>query len=128
MFDSPLAPTPLALTVIVVSADSGPSLRQCVRSVLACCSTPLELYLVDNASSDGLPQAIARAHESDPRLKMIYNRKNLGFGAAVNRAAEVARGQTLLILNPDCVIDEPTLQRLLGIVESESKVGLLGAV
>jgi N-acetylglucosaminyl-diphospho-decaprenol L-rhamnosyltransferase len=116
-----------ALTVIVVSADSGPSLRDCINSVLAC-ATPLELLLIDNKSGDGVPQAIARAHEKDPRLTVIYNHANLGFGPAINRAAAQARGQALLILNPDCLLEEPALQRLLAVLASEPKVGVIGAV
>ncbi|GLQ92354.1 glycosyltransferase family 2 protein [Dyella acidisoli] len=123
------APDPfqLQLSVIIVSADSGPSLRDCVKSVLAC-TIPLELLLIDNASTDGIPQAIARAREADPRFKVMYNHANLGFGPAVNRAAAQARGENLLILNPDCLVDQTTLQRLLDIVATENKVGLVGAV
>jgi N-acetylglucosaminyl-diphospho-decaprenol L-rhamnosyltransferase len=115
------------LSVIIASADSGPSLRDCVKSVLAC-QIPLELLLIDNASADGIPQAIARARESDPRFRVIYNHANLGFGPAVNRAAAQALGQALLILNPDCLIDERALQRLLDILATENKAGLIGAV
>jgi N-acetylglucosaminyl-diphospho-decaprenol L-rhamnosyltransferase len=120
-------PTTPTLSVIVVSADSGPSLRDCVNSVLAC-TTPLELLLIDNASSDGIPQALERARENDPRLKVIYNRANLGFGPAVNRAAAQARGQVFLILNPDCLLEQAALQALLDVLNTEQKVGLVGAV
>lgn len=119
--------TSLALSVIVVSADSGPSLRDCVNSVLAC-TIPLELLLIDNASSDGVPQAIARARENDHRLKVIYNHANLGFGPAVNRAVAQSHGQALLILNPDCLVEQQALQRLLDVLAAESKAGLVGAV
>jgi N-acetylglucosaminyl-diphospho-decaprenol L-rhamnosyltransferase len=122
-----LDPTSPVLSVIVVSADSGPSLRDCVNSVLAC-TTPLELLLIDNASSDGIPQALERARENDPRLKVIYNRANLGFGPAVNRAAAQAQGQVFLILNPDCLLEQPALQGLLNVLNAEQKVGLVGAV
>jgi len=119
----------LPLSVIVVSADSGASLRDCVRNVLAC-TTPLELLLIDNASADGVPEAIERAyeHEQESRLKVIYNRANLGFGPAVNRAARQARGAALLILNPDCLLDQASLQRMLDVLANEPKVGLVGAV
>jgi N-acetylglucosaminyl-diphospho-decaprenol L-rhamnosyltransferase len=122
-----LDPTSPLLSVIVVSADSGLSLRDCVNSVLAC-TTPLELLLIDNASSDGIPEAIARAHENDARLKVIYNHANLGFGPAVNRAAAQAHGQVFLILNPDCLLEQSALQRLLEVLHTEQKVGLVGAV
>jgi GT2 family glycosyltransferase len=115
------------VSVIIVSADSGPSLRDCVSHVLAC-TIPLEVLLIDNASSDSIPQAIARARESDPRFRTIYNHTNLGFGPAVNRAAAQARGDMLLILNPDCLMDQDSLQRLLDVLAAEQKVGLVGAV
>lgn len=117
----------LQISVIVVSADSGPSLRDCVRQVLAC-STPLELILIDNASSDGVPQALARAHEHDPRFRLIQNHANLGFGAAVNRAERMARGELVMVLNPDCLIDQASMDRLLAPFADEPRLGLLGAV
>lgn len=115
------------LSIIVVSADSGPTLRECIYGVLGF-SIPLEVILIDNRSNDGIPQAIERAREHDHRLKVIYNHANLGFGPAVNRAAAKARGQALLILNPDCMIKESELQRLLDVMVSENKAGLIGAV
>lgn len=115
------------ISIIVVSADSGPMLRECIYGVLGF-SVPLEVLLIDNGSNDGIPQAIGRGRESDPRLKIIYNHKNLGFGPAVNRAAAQASGQTLLILNPDCMIKESELQRLMEILSKEPKAGVIGAV
>ena len=110
-----------------MSADSGPSLRDGVREVLAS-TLPLELVLIDNASTDGMPQAIAQAHAGDQRLRVIENRTNLGFGPAVNRAAAEAGGETLLVLNPDCLLRESALQRLLDILEAHPRAGLIGAV
>jgi len=78
--------------VIVVSADSGQGLRDCVHRVLAC-STSLELLLIDNASADGVPQALARAYEHEPRFHLMQNHGNLGFGPAANRAAAQAKGR-----------------------------------
>jgi len=71
------------LSVIVVSADSGEMLRECVARVLAC-TMPLELILVDNGSRDGIPQRIARARENDPRFHALFQHNNLGFGPAVD--------------------------------------------
>ncbi len=121
---SPFAP---ALSVVVVSADSGPSLRECVRSVLAS-TLALELILVDNDSHDGVPEAIEHVHAHDPRLRLIYNSRNLGFGPAVNLAAKQAYGQALLILNPDCLLPQDDLQRLLDLLSGRPGAGLVGAV
>ena len=125
--DSQHSPYSLALSVIVVAADSGPELRECVRLILAC-TLPLELILVDNDSRDGVPPAIARAHQHDERLRVIYSYRNLGFGAAVNLGAKQARGRSLLILNPDCLPGEDDLRKLLALQAAHPKAGLIGAV
>ncbi|RCS29158.1 glycosyltransferase family 2 protein [Rhodanobacter denitrificans] len=121
------SPFAVALSVIVVSADSGQTLRECVRGVLAS-TLSLELILVDNDSRDGVPEAIERAHAHDTRLRAIYNYRNLGFGPAVNLAAKQAHGRALLILNPDCLLRDDELQRLLTVLEDRPKAGLIGAV
>ncbi len=117
----------MALSVIVVSADSGPALRACVDEILAS-TLSLELILIDNASGDGVPSSIERAHEHDARLKVIYNHRNLGFGPAVNLAARQAQGDALLVLNPDCMLDEQAARRLLDLLNERPKAGLIGAV
>lgn len=121
------SPFTLPLSVVVVSADSGPALRECVRSILAS-SQALELLLIDNDSHDGVPEAIERAHAHDNRLKVIYNHRNLGFGPAVNLASQQAQGDALLVLNPDCMLRDGDLQRLVGLLAGKPKVGLIGAV
>lgn len=117
----------LPVSVIVVSADSGPSLRDCARRALDS-AVPLELILIDNGSTDGMPQSIERDHADEPRLKVIYNHANLGFGPAVNRAAAAAKGEHLLVLNPDCLLEPDTLTRMLDILDEYPEAGIVGAV
>jgi len=119
---------PATLTsILIVAADSGPPLRECVVRALAS-SVAVELIVVDNASRDGVPQALARANEHDERLRVIYNRANIGFGPAVNVGARLARGDTLLILNPDCLLEKDTLARMLDVLHTKPDAGVVGAV
>lgn len=121
------SPFATVLSVIVVSADSGPMMRDCVRRLLNT-TLALEVVLVDNGSNDGMPQAIGRAYAGDARLTVIYNRANLGFGPAMNIGASKAKGHALLLLNPDCLVTESDLRRLLEVLNANSKTGLVGAV
>jgi N-acetylglucosaminyl-diphospho-decaprenol L-rhamnosyltransferase len=123
----PRSPFALLLSVIVVSADSGNQLRECIGRVLAS-DVSLEVLLIDNASSDGVPQAIDRAYATDTRLKVTYSRTNLGFGPAVNLGAGQARGHAVMMLNPDCMVEPGDLQRLLDILADQPRAGLIGAV
>src|SRR5690348_14899388 len=99
------------VSIVVVAADSGAGLRDCVARALAS-SVPVEIILVDNASSDGVPQAIASECRKDSRVRVVFNGVNLGFGPAVNRGAKLANADALLILNPDCLLEPDTLAKL----------------
>lgn len=121
---SALAPM---ISILIVAADSGASLRECVARALAS-SVPIELVLVDNASRDGVPQTIGREYANEPRVHVLYNDANLGFGAAVNRGAALARGDALLILNPDCLLEADSVERLLDAARAHPNAGVIGAV
>ena len=120
------SPAPPDLTsVIVVTANSGPLSVRCVEIVLDS-DAPLELTVVDNASSDGQIEVIAARFGADPRLRILRNRHNAGFGPACNQAAAVASGTMLLILNPDCLLETDTIRRLGEIAREQCQAGLFG--
>jgi GT2 family glycosyltransferase len=112
-------------SVVVVAADSGADLGICVERVLAS-SASVELIVSDNASSDGSIDAIAGRWSGDTRVHIVHNGKNLGFGAGCNRGAAIARGDTLLFLNPDCRLEADALARLRALV-ANADIGVIGA-
>src|SRR5690242_4316060 len=114
-------------SIIVVSADSGAGLRECVARALAS-SVSTEIILVDNASGDGIPRELAREYASDPRVRVMFNDANLGFGPAVNRGAKLASADALLILNPDCMLEPNTIERMREIESAHPHAGVIGAV
>jgi len=111
-------------SVIVVAADSGARLADCVASVLGS-SAPVELTISDNASRDGSVESIAARWHDEPRVRIVHNGKNIGFGAGCNRAATAARGDILVFLNPDCVLDGDAIARLRAHVDGNT--GVIGA-
>lgn len=124
---SAAGPASAGLTsVIVVSADSGPLLVDCVNRVLAS-TGDVELILVDNASTDGHPQRAIAAHADDSRLRFLESAENIGFGPACNRGAMVARGDVLVFVNPDCLLENVSVTRLRSTLEHSDDVGLVGA-
>ncbi|MBL0164637.1 MAG: glycosyltransferase family 2 protein [Xanthomonadales bacterium] len=113
-------------SVIVVTANSGPISLRCVNNVLGS-KAPLELTVVDNASSDGQLAEIERLHGTDSRLHIQRNVENVGFGPAANQAASASEGEWLLVLNPDCLVDSDTIENLCSIARSQARAGIIGA-
>ena len=111
-------------SVIVVCADSGTGPAECVGKVLAS-AVPVEVIVVDNASTDGCVETVASRFAGDARVRIVRNASNLGFGAGCNRGAALATGDALVFLNPDCVLAQDVLKRLRE--ASASAAGVLGA-
>lgn len=90
--------SPPLVSVIVVSYQSGPTLARCLEALRVQTFADFEILLVDNASTDGAPQAAAAA---DPSIRLLEPGVNLGFAAGNNLAARGAKGRWLALLNPD---------------------------
>lgn len=97
------------VSVIVVSYQSGPTLARCLEALRAQTFADFEILLVDNASTDGAPQAAAAA---DPAIRFLQPGANLGFAAGNNLAARQARGKWLVLLNPDAYARPDWLEAL----------------
>ncbi|HEY6942329.1 glycosyltransferase family 2 protein [Dokdonella sp.] len=127
MPSDPAVPTPGGdlTSFVVVAADSGPLLEECVASVLAA-DAVVELVLVDNASGDGSIERVLGAHADDARMRLLRNPANLGFGPACNRGAAVARGDVFVFLNPDCIAPRDLATRLRAALATDPRLGVLG--
>jgi len=113
-------------SVLIVAANSGNDVVACVERALAS-TAPVEVIVSDNASEDGSIDALAKRWHGDARARIVRNGRNLGFGAGCNRAAAQARGDVLLILNPDCLIDADTVGRLRDVLATDKTIGIVGA-
>lgn len=83
----------------------------------------LEIFVVDNASGD---DSIAYLKQRYPEVNYIANEENVGFGRANNQAIEKARGEYTLIINPDTLVSEDTLNVLVDHMETNPKCGAAG--
>jgi len=86
------------ISAIIVLYNALEEVRACLASLPASREEGLEVIVVDNASPQGGVGALAKEF---PGIRLVENRRNLGFARAVNQAADLARGDFLLLLNPD---------------------------
>ncbi len=83
----------------------------------------VRLIVVDNASTDGSAEAIAAAF---PDIPLMAEAENHGFAAANNLAARRARGAYLLLLNPDTIVLNGAIDRLVAFAESRPDARIWG--
>jgi GT2 family glycosyltransferase len=97
--------------VIVVNFNGGTFIERCLAAVRAQTHAPARVIVVDNASTDGSPEAIESRHEN---VELVRMEGNVGFAAANNHAAALADDcDWLALLNPDAFPEPDWLQSLL---------------
>ena len=111
------------ISIIIVSYNVRTYLSNSIDSILKSSIENFELIIVDNNSFDGTAEYISNNH---PSIKLIANNFNVGFGKAVNQGAKIANSEHLLILNPDTIIEEDTLEKLINYIETNDKIGMVG--
>lgn len=113
------------VSVIIVNYNAGALLIDCVRIALELAQ---QVIVVDNASSDCSMVMLSEKFPNEPRLLTHYETKNLGFAAGCNLGIHLATQQYLLFLNPDCLIDNGSLLRMVEVLERDSSVGMVGGL
>jgi len=122
------APAPPAVSVLMVSYNSGDYLVEAVLALARQSWRDFEVIVVDNGSADGAALRAAAAVSADPRFRFDFAGENLGFAAGNNRAAARARGRWLATLNPDAIAETDWLERLLAEAERHADVAALGSL
>lgn len=99
-----------SVSVVIVNYNSGDYLVDCVRSVMDSAYPSKELIVVDNASGDG---SVDKMLAVFPGIKVIRNRVNLGYAGAGNIGIASAKGEFLVIMNPDTLVESGWLESLI---------------
>lgn len=112
------------LSVIIVNYNTKDLLADCLHSVFAAAAPKngLEVIVVDNNSSDGSPEMVAKGFK---QVKLVRNKANLGFARANNEGYKVAKGKYLLFLNSDTVVKRYSLVKPLKFLKNHPKVGAI---
>jgi GT2 family glycosyltransferase len=112
------------VSVIVVNYNVRDLLEQCLRSIhRACEHLDAEVLVVDNASRDSSSQMV---EDKFPWVQLIQNQVNVGFSRANNQALERARGRYFLLINPDTLAREDTVQTMMDFMDAHPEAGAAG--
>ncbi|MGI6342332.1 MAG: glycosyltransferase [Bacteroidales bacterium] len=114
----------MKLSVVIVSYNVSTFLEQCLHSVMASkVDFDMEVFVVDNASVDN---SVSMVRNKFPNVNCIANKDNVGFSKANNQAIRIAKGEYVLLLNPDTVIETDTLAKVVNFMDETPDAGGLG--
>ncbi len=115
------------VSILIVNYNVGGLLAEAVVRV-ARSTIPVEIFVSDNGSSDESLALLKNAMGGAPNLHIVENKGNLGFAGGNNVALPKAVGEYLLFMNPDCLIEPDTIERMLAAVKSQANVGMAGCL
>lgn len=114
----------LKVSIVIVNWRTPQLLRACLQALSnEKDRTFFEIYVVDNASGDESVEMILRDF---PQINLIVNQKNVGFSKACNQVIPQAKGEYVLLLNPDTVVVDDAISKLSKFLDDNPKSGAVG--
>lgn len=110
------------ISAIIVSFNSEQFIEACINSCLKYLPSDSEIIVLDNSSVD---KTVSILKKFLPKIKLIVENKNLGFGAGNNLVVKEAEGEFLLLLNPDTKLVEP-IDELVKFYRQTDAIGVAG--
>lgn len=111
------------VSIVTVNYNGGSLLNQCVNAAL---DQAQEIIIVDNASSDSSLIELERLFHINNRFQIIRLPQNRGFAAGCNIGLRASTQRYILFLNPDCILQKNSLHRMVQVIESDPRIGMVG--
>jgi hypothetical protein len=114
------------VSIIIVNWQVRDLLRACLQSLREQAGLPVERFetlVVDNASNDGSAAMVAAEF---PEVRLIANAVNVGFGKANNQVLPLCSGRHVLLLNPDTLVLDGAVGRLVALMDAQPRVAVMG--
>ncbi len=109
------------VSIVILNFNGKENLEYCLPSVKRLNYKPIEVIVVDNGSTDDSIEFLKTHY---PHVKLIENKKNLGYSIGNNIGASRAKGKYILVLNDDTKLTPDLITKLVGRMESNQKIGI----
>jgi len=111
------------LSIIIVSYNTADLIGNCLKSVFEAIDIAGEVFVIDNASTDGSSDFIK---DNFPSVHLVANTKNAGFAAANNQVLPQCKGKYIFFLNPDTEVVSDAFSEAISFMDANPRVGLAG--
>lgn len=113
------------VSVVIPTFNSRNNLLECLGVLSFSSYSDMEIVVVDNASTDGTYDAVKQKF---PNIKLIQNERNMGVTGGRNKGAIEAKGDYLLFLDHDMIVDKQMVEELVKIIEADRSIGVAGPI
>lgn len=108
------------LSIVIVSFNTRGILKNCLESLMKIRGLNFEVIVSDNGSTDGSVEMVKRRFSE---VKILENKKNLGFAKANNKARKYVKSDYVLFLNSDTIVNKEALVESLNYLKKNNNVG-----
>lgn len=113
------------LSIIIANYNGRDLLADCLQSIYANPpSCPFEVFVVDDASTDGSSEMVRSRF---PQVRLLRNERNMHYGYSNNRAFDLAEGRYVYLLNNDTLVLPDALDRMVAFLEAHPSAGAVGS-
>lgn len=113
-----------ALSIVIPTYNTAAMTLQCCRRAMAAMPEGTEIIVVDDGSCDGTAELLAR---DVPEVRVARLESNRGFAVAANHGVSATRGDIILLLNSDALVEADALRAFLDAFANEPRLGVAGA-
>lgn len=110
------------VSVLIINYNGKKWLKPCLDALLNQTYKPIEIIFVDNASSDGSVELVKKAY---PQVKLVISKDNLGFAGGNNLGYKHAKGEFILLLNNDTIVEKDFVRNFVKGFAEIPKAGIL---
>ncbi len=115
------------VSIIILCWNNAKYTRDCINQLYKVTPPGFELIVIDNASTDNTKDILLNLKKKYKDIRLIFNKKNLGFARGNNIGLRVASNSYICYLNNDTLPQYGWLERMIDVLETNNKAGIIGA-
>ncbi|MFA9398538.1 MAG: glycosyltransferase family 2 protein [Clostridiaceae bacterium] len=112
------------VSIVIINWNGKKFIKKCVNSLLTQSYENIEIWFIDNNSSDD-SFAYFNDNFKGSNVTSIRNKNNLGYSGGANQGIGLAKGEYVVIMNPDVVLENDYIEKIVEYANNDNSVGAI---
>jgi GT2 family glycosyltransferase len=113
------------VSVVFPTMNRKEDVLKCIDSIKKSTHKKVEIVIADNGSTDGTQEAIKKKH---PDVALLESDLNLGSPVAINNCIKKSKGEFILRLDDDELVEKDTIEKMLNVLKRDPKIGAVSCL